>query len=503
MYTIPFDVLVDRSPLAFIIADENGTIEYANQAVQELLEYSREELVGQPVEILIPERFRSSHSGHRIQYMQAPIQRRMGAGRDLVALSRSGREIPVEIGLSPIALGERPLIAVQLIDITTRRQQQEVNDRHARLQSIGFLAGGMAHDFNNILAAISANVDLVSLDGTLSETNGHRLESIRQLLSRGRSLSHKLITFSKGGNPVFRSSNIGKIVQETAEVSAVGSSVLVSVEVPQDLSLAFVDETQISQVITNLMINAVQAMPGGGKVRITCRNLEILESEQPTFLRAGCYVKVVVSDNGPGIPDEIRAKVFEPFFTTKAGGNGLGLAMCHSIIERHGGLLTLQSEVGKGTSFEIYLPADTNSVDGRSPWAPTPAGSCAGSGKVLLMDDERALRVPLASYLRGCGFDVEEAESGEEALGLIRAAIDAKSPFGIVVFDMTIPGKMGGVEAARKAKEYDPNVVVIIMSGYSHETGGPLLDSVAQEYLAKPFRAQELASILRRHLCLS
>lgn len=502
MNSVPFEVLVDRAPFSVIVVSGDGTIEYVNTSCIDLLGYRAQELLGQSIEILVPPEVRSHHAGLRLDFMKEPLQRRMGAGRDLVVIGNGNRRIPVEIGLSPITLGDRALVAVHLIDITSRLAQQEVNERHSRLESVGFLAGGMAHDFNNILSAIAGNADLASLDPSLAENTLKRLETIRSLVRRGSELARRLITFSKGGQPVFQLTDIARVLEESATNMTTGTSVAVEYDLDPHLWPAYIDETQIGQVLSNLVINSVQALAQGGKVTITARNAELFASGRQGKLPPGRYVRIDVADNGPGIPEDIRPKVFDPFFTTKSAGTGLGLAMCHSIIDRHKGLITLSSEEGDGTVFEIYLPAAGVGVRSHeSENEVRRLSSCAESGSVLVLDDDNHVRAPIVAYLKNCGFATAEASDGEQALARIDEGLKSGNRFDIGVFDMTIPGKMGGVEAAKLAKERDPNLIIVIMSGYSHESVGPLLQGVADEFLPKPFRSQELVDILHRLAC--
>jgi CheY-like chemotaxis protein len=318
-------------------------------------------------------------------------------------------------------------------------------------------------------------------------------------------LTQRLLTFAKGGDPIKKPISLHEIVTETATLTLAGSNSMVELSLPGDLHLVSADCGQLSQALGNLLINADQAMPGGGEIRVQGENITVapgIKTGHPPGadlgLPPGKYVKITVSDQGMGIPAEYQEIVFEPFFSSKYNCSGLGLTTAYSIIKNHQGYLKLASQAGAGASFSIYLPA----LEARAATAPkTGAAPLPGQGNILIMDDDEKVRTVLEKMLRALGYEVASSGNGAEAVALYREAFSAKRPYTAVIFDLTIPGGMGGKEAVAELRKIDPGVKAIVSSGYSDD---PIMAECIKygfsNVICKPYRISELSRILQEVL---
>ena len=384
------------------------------------------------------------------------------------------------------------VLVVRDITESVRLMQERV--RASKLESLGVLAGGIAHDFNNVLTAVVGNIALARSDETLSRETATWLEEAERACLRARTLTHQLLTFSRGGDPVKRPMHIGSLVDATTRFAVSGSNVRCTMDVAADLWAVEADEGQIEQVVHNIVLNAKQAMTRGGNVHVTCGNVRMAPPAE-TLGGARQFVRISIKDSGPGIPPEHLERIFDPYFTTKPSGTGLGLAVSHAVIKNHGGLLHAESSIGNGTTFHILLPRSMKRVPAvtTQPTVAIPHGR----GRVLVMDDDRSIATVTASMLRSLGYTSDIVSDGEMAIERYLQARDAGEPFEAVVMDLTVPGGMGGAEALAQLREYDPRVCAIVMSGYA-DTG------LLAEYqsvgfagrLAKPFSLRDLAVTL-------
>jgi signal transduction histidine kinase/CheY-like chemotaxis protein len=378
-------------------------------------------------------------------------------------------------------------------DISQRRKLEDEHLKMEKLESLGVLAGGLAHDFNNLLTGILSNVGLAKLTAGSPEETVVRLEQAEKASLRARDLIQQLLTFSKGGAPIRKSVSIVELVRESVGFALRGSNVACEYQMGEDLSPVSVDESQISQVIHNLILNADQAMPAGGTVTVSLRN-KIMSADEIPGLESGNYVLLSVADRGAGIPQDQLPRIFDPYFTTKTGGSGLGLATVYSIVQRHGGHVAVDSEVNRGTTFRVYLPATASTVVPRE----TPGETLiTGRGRELVMDDDELIRKAAGEMLRRLGYEVALAQDGEEALEKYRKARADNQPLDILIMDLTIPGGMGGKETIQKLREIDPEVRAIVSSGYSSD---PVM-AEAGKYgfkgvVAKPYGIAELSRVI-------
>ncbi len=389
-------------------------------------------------------------------------------------------------------------LLVSLVDITSRVQLEQERLKSQKLESLGVLAGGIAHDFNNFLTAISTNIAMARMYGNLDHDIADMLSDAEKASARAKALTQQLLAFAKGGDPVKRTVRLGELLRDTAAFALSGSNVKSVFSLPEDLRLVMIDEGQIGQVIHNLVINADQAMPGGGTVEIAAENVVVDIGEGSLPLERGNYVKVTVTDHGIGISRKHLDRIFDPFYTTKKRGSGLGLATCYTIMKNHAGHIRVHSEVDMGTRIELFLPASEEApVRGEQ----DRKASLRGEGRVLLVDDEPMIRRAGAAMLRRFGYEATAAQNGEEAIRRYEEAVRAEEPFDAVIMDLTIPGDKGGRETVAALLALDPDARVIVSSGYSDD---PVMSHFEQygfcDVIAKPYRLEDVAAVLRRVL---
>lgn len=380
------------------------------------------------------------------------------------------------------------------IDVTERKRLEDERLRSQKLESLGVLAGGIAHDFNNLLAAMLAHVSLVQYRLPPGGENQEDLDAAVNAILRSRDLTRQLMTFTKGGMPVRKPIALHKLIAESAAFVLHGSNCRAELSIADDLRMVNADEAQIVQVLQNLVINAAQAMPGGGIIHVSARNAE-LAADTFEKLPAGEYVEISVRDTGSGIPEEIRGRIFDPYFTTKAQGTGLGLASVFAIVGNHGGYVTFSTGEGEGTTFTLYLPAII-AVAEEIEMTDRPFGSL--SGRVLLMDDEPGIAKAIGSFLQELGLDVTRAGDGAKAVEYFAAAFHEQRRYDIVILDLTVPGGMGGREAFQKMQEIDPDIKAIVSSGYSDDsTMADYREIGFQGALQKPYNLADLIAMIR------
>jgi two-component system cell cycle sensor histidine kinase/response regulator CckA len=327
---------------------------------------------------------------------------------------------------------------------------------------------------------------------------GTRLNDAKNASMRARDLAQQLLTFARGGAPIKKTASIGKLIQDTVSFSLRGSHSRSEFLFGADLWPAEIDPGQISQVIANLVVNADQAMPNGGTLRVSCDNFCYDSDSSPavTDLTAGDYIRIAIKDEGTGISEDCIKRIFDPYFTTKPKGNGLGLATTYSIVKNHNGLITVESKVHYGSTFTIYLPALRHQ--------PVPAEPprqmnevVTGSGRILIVDDEEAIRALVEFTLERLGYKVSQAESALEGVELYRQKLEAGERFDAVILDLTLPGGMGGKEALKRLIEIDPTVNAIVSSGYAMDaTMSRYQDFGFRGVIAKPYEAAELGKIV-------
>ncbi len=496
-----YRLLMETANDAIFTADlRTGVIVDANLKAAELLGRSPENLLGLHYSQLF-----AAEDAERYQDL---FRRRALKGglidADIHLVDAAGRRIPIEISSSRMKVGGKHLVTGIFRDVSERKRAEEEKARleaqlvqAQKMEAIGTLAGGIAHDFNNILTAIMGNISLAMLDQREKSPSRERLTAAEKACLQAQNLARQLLTFAKGGAPIKELISFERLVTESASFAAIGSPVRCEFSFPDGLWAAEADPGQISQVFQNLVINAIQAMPAGGTIQVRGENLEVgRQSELP--LRAGRYVKIAVQDQGIGIPADYLPKIFDPYFTTKQAGSGLGLATVYSIVKNHGGQVAVESSLGVGTTFQVYLPAVTRAL--KQPPEEN-RQVLSGQGKILVMDDEAIVRDLLDRMLDHLGYRATLAKDGAEALELFTAAREAGEHFAALILDLTVPGGMGGKAAIEHLLRLDPQVKAIVSSGYSDD---PIMAEFAKNgfsgVITKPYRITELSRVLSQVL---
>ncbi|HVT72754.1 MAG TPA: PAS domain S-box protein [Lacunisphaera sp.] len=487
---------------AVITTDVAGTVLYLNPAATTLTQWGADEAIGRRVDEVC--RFVPSHGDEPVRLpwdrvARGEIVADLPAHTELV--SRDDRRRLVEGCCVPIHAAGSAVTGMVLVfrDVTEQERLEQELVRAARLESVGILAGGIAHDFNNILTGVMGNLTLAQMDADAGSELKDRLHEAEKATLRARDLTQQLLTFAKGGEPVRAAVRMGALIDETARFALHGSSVRLVFDLPEDLWAGDVDRGQLGRVIQNLVINAVQAMPADGILRIMARNETITRIDHAPPLEPGDYIRMEIADNGMGVKPENLGRIFDPYFTTKEKGSGLGLAAVYSIIRKHHGAIDVESEVGRGTTFRLWLPALRRAPTETA--EPVRRESPRFSGRVLFMDDEESIRKMAGVMLRQLGFEVNCVAEGHAAVEEFQAARARGEPYTFVIMDLTVPGGFGGREAIRQLREIDPQVRAIVSSGYSSD---PVLANHRAHgfcgVMAKPYQMEDVVRAIRAAL---
>ncbi|MBU0729888.1 MAG: PAS domain S-box protein [Proteobacteria bacterium] len=477
----------------FLLFDEVGKILDANPAFCKMMGYSKEKLLRLRVSDIegFEEKFVSANTLNRIKEKESLVFQ-------VEQKKKTGKNLSFEISATFTEMGEKGYFFCFIRNITERKNIEEELSKIQRLESIGVLAGGVAHDFNNMLTGILGNIDLALLKINSPETVADKLMSAKKAVRIAMNLTLQLLTFSKGGEPIKQTVNIARLLEEATTFILSGLNAKCTFEIPENLYPAKLDRGQISQVVQNIALNAAQAMPDGGIIKVVAENVTLAENEVWP-LPEGDYVKTSIIDQGKGISAEHIARIFDPFFTTKITGNGLGLTICHSIIKKHAGHLIVTSEPGVGSSFIFYLPALKKAL------LPDEESSISqlipGAGKILLMDDDEEILLVVTSMLKHLGYNAECARDGGETIKMYEDARKSGQPYDAIIMDLTIPGGMGGKEAMNKLLQIDPKVKALVSSGYSND---PIMADYRNHgfsgVIPKPYATGQLSSALHKLL---
>ncbi len=478
---------IDHAVDAVFWVEPDGRLSYANTAACSALGFSPSELLS--LSILDIEADLSSEDWAR-RWNQVQSARFMSTNSSF--RRKDGTLFPVDVTFNYLEYEGRSHLFAFARDISEKRRIEEELFKASKLESIGILAGGIAHDFNNILTAIIGNISLAMLDLSENEELLRRLADAEKASLRAQELTQHLLTFSRGGAPVKKTIHIEELVRESATFAIHGSKVRCEFIFEPDLFAVEVDAGQLSQVIHNLIINADQAMPQGGVIKVKARNV-VDSNSLPPSLKPGKFVEIIVADSGIGIPPQHLPNIFDPFFTTKQKGSGLGLATTYSIISKHDGVIEVESAVDVGTTFRIYLPASNRSAEDKAGESDI---AVRGSGRILIMDDDESIRMVAGIGLSELGYEVSFANDGARALEMYKNAMNT-APFDVVIMDLTVPGGMGGRETIAQLRQIDPHVVAIVSSGYSND---PVMAKYEEfgfrGFVPKPFRIQKLSQVI-------
>jgi len=488
-----YQELFDFAPDGYLVTDTEGIILDANSAALNLFNVSKSLLIGKPLTIFVRNEERLAFRTRLAEMKKGTVVQ--NENWELIMLSGKRTTFPVSITVGKViaSRGRTAELRWLLRDITKRRQLEEELQKADKLESVGVLAGGIAHDLNNFLTVILGNLSLVKRCTKEDPKATKYLQYMEEAIRQTGNLTWQLLTFANGGQPLTKAVSIGKLIEEDSAFALSGSKTRCELFLIEDLPSVEIDRGQITQVITNLLINADQAMPDGGTIKVRAEKRAITGENSTLPLQPGNYVALTITDEGAGISSQILPKIFDPYFTTKEHGSGLGLTICYSIVKKHGGHISVQSVEGKGTSFTIYLPVSSAQAEKEE----HEDMLILGEGKVLLMEDEESVRQTANEMLTFLGYDVELAGDGSEAVRLYKEAFLSDRPFDVVITDLTVRGGMGGKIAIRELIKVDPDVKAIVSSGYSS-------DSALSDYkkhgfydvIAKPYRLQELGMVL-------
>lgn len=493
-------ILVGSSPIGIFIVQEKK-FKMVNPGFEAITEYDRSELLNRDsLEIVAPQ-YRSHVRRNAVKMLKRAALRERGEKEkiqpyEFKIVAKSGELKTVLETVIPIyCRGDKATLGF-FMDITHQKRMEANLALTEKMQSIGVLAGGIAHDFNNILTAILGNISIADITADLKERT-KALNHAAKACEQARDLTKQLLIFSRGGEPVKEMTSIANLLKECSELVFRGTSCDFEIDASPDVWPTQLDTGQISQVVNNLLINAIHASPDGSIIKIGVENAQI-GAHTALALSPGDYIKVSISDPGAGIPREVLLRIFDPFFTTKEKGTGLGLVSAYSIVKSHGGCISVNSKVGKGSTFEFYLPASPEGVGTLQ--SKKYREMKRGNGeRMLVMDDDQSVRATISKMLKKLNFEVAEVENGEQALTEYRNAMNEGSPFFAVIIDLTIRGGMGGRETVRELLEIDPLAKAIVSSGYSDD---PIMSDF-QKYgfagcIQKPYRIEALSNEIHR-----
>lgn len=493
--------LIFRINEGFVAIDEKGYITFANPRLCEMIEYSEVELIGKNIRELFDEKNREI-----LEKELAKRRRGEPSQHELTWTTKSGKKVPTLMSASPIFENwvYRGSYAV-VTDLSEIKRAQEEKKRleaqlHKiqRMESLGTLAGGIAHNFNNLLMGILGNISLILLNKNPSHPDYEKLKNVEHLVQEGAKLSQELLDFARGGKFQVEPTDLNKVVKRSSDMFAqTKRQIKIYTKFQKDIWTVEVDVGQIEQVLLNLYINAWQAMPGGGELYLETQNITLDENYvRPFKVKPGPYVKISVTDTGVGMDETTKQRIFEPFFTTKEGnrGTGLGLASAYGIIKNHGGIITVYSEKGRGTTFNIYLPASEKEAIKQEKLG---EGVLKGGETILFVDDEEMIIKTGKELLETLGYKVLIAKSGKEVIEIYRAK---NEQIDMVILDTVMPD-IGGGEIYDMLKKINPDIKVLLSSGYSmNDEIKEILERGCDGFIQKPFTLKELSRKIRKIL---
>jgi PAS domain S-box-containing protein len=478
--------------ILFLTSLEDGIIVETNERIEKILGYTRNEIIGKsPIDLNIWEDI-----SLRDEYVEAVKKEGSIHDKDVNFITKRGTLINALLSAELIELHGEKFILGTIRDITERKRMEEELLRTQKLESLASLAGGIAHDFNNLLGGIYGYIELaeeIAADNQLKEY----LEKSISTIDRARDLSRQLITFAKGGAPAQSIGHLFPHIADTVKFALSGSNISYEFDIENGLWLSNYDKNQISQVIDNIVINAKQAMPDGGRLIISARNIELSDREH-SILESGKFIKISIRDYGNGMTKELMQRIFDPFFTTKPSGHGLGLATCYSIIRKHGGAIDVESKINEGSTFHIFLPATTGiPAETLEPSDLT----FRGNGTFVVMDDEKVIRDAISNMIKSLGYNVKVFSDGYSVIDFFKKEAEEGRHITGAILDLTVPGSMGGKDAVLLLKEISPGTFFFATSGNSDN----LVISRPQDYnftasISKPFRKSELVQLLSKHI---
>ncbi|MEX2264599.1 MAG: PAS domain S-box protein [Bryobacteraceae bacterium] len=495
--------LLESASQGIVSVDPAGSIVTFNSTAERMFGYSREEVVGRELEVLIPEEARRRHVAHRNAYFRQPSQRRMILGHNIAGRRKDGTEFPAEISLSFVETRQRRLAVSFITDVTERKASEEALRQAQKLESLGMLAGGIAHDFNNLLVGVMANASLVQESLPKTDPDRELLDRVVEAGERAAELTRQLLAYAGKGRFFIEPIHLSHLIREIRGLisSSIPKRVNLRLDLEDDLPLVSGDTGQIRQIVMNLAINGAEAIgeQNAGEVAVTTSAQQLDEGFiQPNFaktgIQAGCYVLLEVRDTGSGMDEGTLERIFDPFFTTKFTGRGLGLSAVQGIVRGHGGAIAVKSIPGQGTVFRVWLPTGASPAEQITPPSPE---SLRGTETILVVDDEQLVLHTARESLEHYGYRVLLAEDGREG---VKVFASRRQDISVVLLDLAMP-EMNGEQALRHMRNMDPEAPIILTSGYSEaEARRRFAGQAVSGFLQKPYKASALAATIRQVL---
>jgi PAS domain S-box-containing protein len=495
--------LLESAVTAILTIDASGAIESLNPATEKMFGYAAQELVGQNIKVLMPEPYQSGHDGYLANYVTTGTKKIIGIGREVSGRHKDGGVFPIHLAVSEFtAEGKRYFTGI-IHDLSDRKHVEEALRESERrlaqaqkMEAVGQLTGGIAHDFNNLLTIIMGNLELVQ-DQLHREDLRGLVKKAQDAAELGAELTDRLLTFSKKRQLDPQALRLNELVLSVAELlrRTLGDHITLTSSLSPDLWPTLADSSQFQSTIVNLAVNARDAMPKGGKLIIETRNA-ILDADQLAEIAAGEYVRLSISDTGTGMSPETRERAFEPFYTTKekGRGTGLGLAMVYGFVRQSGGHVILYSELGQGTTFNLYFPRIDGPTEAKETAAAEVPTAARAGHVVLVVEDDPGVRELTVARLKAIGYRVLEAREGRQAIEILKS----DAPVDLVFTDLVMPGGLSGRDVALMAEEIRPGIKVLLTSGYAEDLVRDDDPEFARRpILRKPYRQADLVSVLR------
>jgi PAS domain S-box-containing protein len=497
-----YHALLEAAPDAMVVVDQSGKIVLVNVQAEKQFGYRRDELLGQPVTNIIPKGFAERLVTDATRSESDALAQEIGTGIELSGRRKDGGAFPIEIMLSPLASTEGILVTAAIRNISVRKAAEEQLRQSLKMEAVGQLTGGLAHDFNNILFVILANTDALLEDESFSPGVIDRLGQIDKAVQRAAELTRQLLAFSRKQPLRPQQTDLNDLVSDTGQLlrRSLGTEIEIEAVLADDLYAVSVDRSQLETALVNLCINARDAMPSGGRLLIETKNV-VLDEEYCAFNPGavpGDYAMLCVTDAGEGIQQDVLHRVFEPFFTTKdiGKGTGLGLSMVYGFIKQSNGHVSIYSEPGHGTTVKLFLPRRDGIPEQQGKQEKTPIPG--GNDRILVVEDEPQVRANVVRQLRSLGYTVSEASDGAAGIASFEAA---SPPYDLLLSDVVMPGPIGGKHLGAEVARRWPSTKVVFMSGFTEISGvrhGQL--AAGSLLLSKPFRKADLARMIRHAL---